>query len=180
MRCGMASFIQRRTTVAAHHQKPMSDIQTLINNIEELKTQFVKSFETIESAVSLLQQQQQQQTNKINAEQTALKFVEFFSDELEKNISGGKLFAAQLNHIRQNFNKMYYQSLNYRELVNKPTEGWAKRRQLLLNASAIWRYTFHGRSCDLKSQIEAAMECKDCGQFVRPMVERMIQQKLWV
>jgi hypothetical protein len=159
--------------------RPLSDIQTLLNNIEELKVQFAKSFETIESAVSLLQQQQQQQ---VNVDQTALKFVDFFTEELEKNISGGKLFAARLNFIRQNYDKMYYQSLNdvYKELINKPAAGWAKRRQLLLTASAIWRYTFHGRSYDLKCQIEAAMECSDCGQFVRPMVERMIQEKLWV
>ena len=178
---GVASFIQRRTTDAAHHHpRQMSDLQTLLTNIEELKVQFTKSFETIESAVSMLQTQQQQQV--VNVDQTALKFVEFFTQELDKNITGGKLFAGRLNFIRQNYNKMYYQSLNviYKELINKPAAGWAQRRQLLLTASAIWRYTFHGRSYDLKCQIEAAMECNDCGKFVRPMVERMIAEKLWV
>lgn len=177
---GMASFTHRRTTDADHHPRQMTDLQTLLINIEELKVQFAKSFETIETAVSLLQTQQQQQ--QVNVDQTALKFVDFFAQELENNISGGKLFAARLNFIRQNYDKMYYQSLNdiYKELINKPAPGWAKRRQLLLTASAIWRYTFHGRSYDLKCQIEAAMECSDCGQFVRPMVERMIQEKLWV
>ena len=131
----------------------MSDLQTLLTNIEELKVQFTKSFETIESAVSMLQTQQQQQV--VNVDQTALKFVEFFTQELDKNITGGKLFAGRLNFIRQNYNKMYYQSLNV-------------------------IYTFHGRSYDLKCQIEAAMECNDCGKFVRPMVERMIAEKLWV
>ena len=177
---GVASFIQRRTTDADHHPRPMSDLQTLLTNIEELKVQFAKSFETIESAVSMLQTQQQQQV--VNVDQTALKFVEFFTQELDKNITGGKLFAGRLNFIRQNYNKMHYQSLNdiYKELINKPAAGWAQRRQLLLTASAIWRYTFHGRSYDLKCQIEAAMECSDCGKFVRPMVERMIVEKLWV
>ena len=177
---GVASFIQRHTTAADHHPRQMSDLQTLLTNIEELKVQFAKSFETIESAVSMLQTQQQQQV--VNVDQTALKFVEFFTQELDKNITGGKLFAGRLNFIRQNYNKMYYQSLNdiYKELINKPAAGWAQRRQLLLTASAIWRYTFHGRSYDLKCQIEAAMECSDCGKFVRPMVERMIVEKLWV
>ena len=177
---GVASFTQRRTTDADRHPRPMNDLQTLLTNIEELKVQFTKSFETIESAVSMLQTQQQQQV--VNVDQTALKFVEFFTQELDKNITGGKLFAGRLNFIRQNYNKMYYQSLNviYKELINKPAAGWAQRRQLLLTASAIWRYTFHGRSYDLKCQIEAAMECNDCGKFVRPMVERMIAEKLWV
>lgn len=158
--------------------RQMTDIQTLLINIEELKLQFTKSFETIETSISMLQTQQQQQ---VNVEQTALKFVDFFSQELEKNIPGGKLFVGRLNFIRENFDKLYYQSLHgvYKELIDKPSEGWAQRRQLLLTASAIWRYTFHGRSYDLKCQIEAAMECSDCGKFVRPMVERMIAEKLW-
>ena len=62
----------------------MSDLQTLLTNIEELKVQFTKSFETIESAVSMLQTQQQQQV--VNVDQTALKFVEFFTQDLDKNI----------------------------------------------------------------------------------------------
>ena len=159
----------------------MQDLQTITTAISTLEQNIgiaLKSLETISIAVAQLQQDQNK--NK-TIEVTAQKFVDFFSDELSKNIPGGKLFAAKLNHIRNNYDRLCYQSLTpiYSELVNKPSEGWAQRRQLLLTASAIWRYTFHGRDYTLKSQIEAAMECTDCGKFVRPMVERMIQENIW-
>ena len=115
-------------------------------------------------------------------EVTAKKFINFFSDELSKHMIGGKLFVAKLNQIRlENGN---YQQLSglYYDLVNKGTDGWAQRRQMLLTASAIWRYTFdnfNNKNADLKSQIEAAVECHDCGAFAKQMVERMQSEGLW-
>ena len=159
----------------------MQDLQTItaaISSLEQNVSVVLQGLETITSAV---QQLQKEQNKNASIEVTAQKFVDFFSDELSKNISGGKVFAAKLNYIRHNYDRLCYQSLTplYAELVNKPNAGWAQRRQLLLTASAIWRYTFHGRDYTLKSQIEAAMECGDCGKFVRPMVERMIQENIW-
>lgn len=157
----------------------MSDIQTLIASIEELKLQFSQSIKVLTDSVALIEQQQQQQQNTV--EQTAIKFVDFFSEELNKYVPGGKLFVAKMNHIRLNYDKLCYQSLTpvYADLVNKPSEGWAKRRQLLLTASAIWRYTFHGKKSELKSDIEAAVSCSDCGAFVQTMMDRMISEGLW-
>jgi hypothetical protein len=159
----------------------MQDLQTITAAISSLEKNLSVTIKTLETISTAVQQLQQEQKKSQSIEVTAQKFVDFFSDELSKNISGGKLFVAKLNYIRTNYDRLCYQSLTplYAELVNKPNEGWAQRRQLLLTASAIWRYTFHGRDYTLKSQIEAAMECGDCGKFVRPMVERMIQEKIW-
>ena len=175
----MAYFHQRRTTDADPSHRIMSNIQTLISSIEDLKSLMLKSNDVISTALDVIKRDLDSKEQSV--EQTALKFVDFFSEELSKNISGGKLFVAKMNFIRQNYDRHCYQSLTpiYIELINKPAEGWAQRRQLLLTASAIWRYTFHGRDYTLKSQIEAAMECSDCGKFVRPMVERMIEEKIW-
>ena len=157
-----------------------SDIQTLLASIEELKVQFSQSIEVLTKSVAQIQTEiaSDDQTK----EKTALKFIDFFGEELNKHTAGGKLFVAKMNHIRQNYDKLCYQSLTpiYIDLVNKPTAGWAKRRQLLLTASAIWRYTFHGKSSTLKSQIEAAVSCSDCGGFAQAMVDRMISEGLWV
>lgn len=157
-----------------------TDIQTLLTSIEELKVQFSQSIEVLTKSVSLIQTQIDSDTK--TREETALKFIDFFSEELTKHTAGGKLFVAKMNHIRLNFDKMSYQSLVpvYVDLVNKPTSGWAKRRQVLLTASAIWRYTFHGKSSVLKSQIEASVSCSDCGAFSQAMVNRMISEGLWV
>ena len=175
----VASFIQRRTTDAAHYLKTMSDIQTLISNIEELKLQFSKSIEGLYDYAKTIETQQQ--TQKQSVETTAQKFIEFFSEELTKEIPGGKLFVARMNFIRLNYGTQCYQSLTpiYSDLVNKPAAGWAQRRQMLLTASAIWRYTFHGRDHKLKAQIESAVECSDCGKFAKRMVERMITENIW-
>ena len=116
-----------------------------------------------------------------NVEEKALKFVEFFASELDSYISGGKLFVHELNRLRHNGNTYRAMIRVYHDLVNKGTEGWAKRRQLLLTASAIWRYTFKGsEKSKLRYQIEAVTECNDCGQFASAMVRRMKQEKLWV
>lgn len=175
----MASFLQRRTTDAAPHLRTMSDIQTLISNIEELKLQFGKSIEGLYDYAKIIEKQQQTQQQSV--EVTAQKFIDFFSEELTKEIPGGKLFVAKMNFIRQNFSSQSYTSLTpiYTDLVNKPAPGWAQRRQMLLTASAIWRYTFHGRDCTLKSQIEAAIECNDCGKFAKVMVARMVEENIW-
>lgn len=157
----------------------MSDIQTLISNIEELKLQFGKSIEGLYDYAKIIEKQQQTQQQSV--EVTAQKFIDFFSEELTKEIPGGKLFVAKMNFIRQNFSSQSYTSLTpiYTDLVNKPAPGWAQRRQMLLTASAIWRYTFHGRDCTLKSQIEAAIECNDCGKFAKVMVARMVEENIW-
>ena len=118
-----------------------------------------------------------------SVEEKSLKYFDFFSVELEKHIKGGKFFVSELNRLRTNNGNNYIpMGRVYRELVNKKAEGWAKRRQLLKTASAIWRYTFkiNPKYAQLRINIDAAAECTDCGEFARAMVERMKQEKLWV
>ena len=114
----------------------------------------------------------------LNQEQKSVKFVEFFGATLESHIKGGKLFVSELNRLRHNGNDYRAMIRLYHDLVNAPTEGWAKRRKLLLTTSAIWRYTFKNKKG--KYQIAADTSCDDCGEFAKSMVDRMIAEKLWV
>jgi hypothetical protein len=114
----------------------------------------------------------------LNQEEKSVKFVEFFGATLESHIKGGKLFVSELNRLRHNGNDYRALGSVYHDLVDAPTEGWAKRRKLLLTTSAIWRYTFKNKKG--KYQIAADTSCDDCGEFAKSMVERMIAEKLWV
>ena len=116
----------------------------------------------------------------LNQEEKSVKFVEFFGATLETYIKGGKLFVSELNKLRHQGNDYRAMIRLYHDLVDAPTAGWAKRRQLLLTTSAIWRYTFKKHSSGLKYQIKAVTECEDCGEFAKSMVDRMIAEKLWV
>lgn len=108
------------------------------------------------------------------------KFVEFFGATLENYLKGGKLFVAELNRCYKTDNDYRSMIRLYHDLVDAPTEGWAKRRKLLLTTSAIWRYTFKTKRGGLKYQIAADTTCDDCGQFASEMVDRMVAEKLWV
>ena len=116
----------------------------------------------------------------ITQEEKSVKFVEFFGATLETYIKGGKLFVSELNKLRHQGNDYRAMIRLYHDLVDAPTAGWAKRRQLLLTTSAIWRYTFKVNKGGLKYKIAAVTECDDCGEFAKSMVERMIAEKLWV
>lgn len=122
-----------------------------------------------------------QQTVKV-VEEDPIKFVDFFKSELEGNIKGGKLFVSELERLYHT-GKGYRAMIRlYHDLVNKGTKGWAKRRQLLLTTSAIWRYVFktNAAKSKLRYQIEAVIECEDCGEFATAMVRKMKKEKLWV
>jgi hypothetical protein len=114
----------------------------------------------------------------ISQEEKSVKFVEFFGATLESHIKGGKLFVSELNKLRHQGNDYRAMIRLYHDLVDAPTEGWAKRRKLLLTTSAIWRYTFKNKKG--KYQIAADTSCDDCGEFAKSMVDRMIAEKLWV
>jgi hypothetical protein len=162
----------------------MSDIAQLISVIENIADQFSKTnalFADLQKELIASSVKVEEEKAKEKEEETAKKYIDFFSDELDNYISGGKLFVGRMNFIRQNYDKMTYHDLAllHKELVNKPAAGWAKRRQLLLTASAIWRYTFHGRCYKLRAQIEAVTECNDCGQFAKAMVDRMKSENIW-
>lgn len=112
----------------------------------------------------------------------AIKYIDFITSELDKHVSGAKLFVGEMERIRNHDNNYIPLGRIYRELVNRKQAGWAKRRQLLKTASAIWRYTFKPNAdrVTLKGDIAAATECQDCGEFATAMVQRLKQEKLWV
>jgi hypothetical protein len=176
---GMASFIQRRTTDAAHHPRQMTNatIQLVINGnqVEGTMSQLAQML-GIPSDVMV----QKIAPVTITQEEKSVKFVEFFGATLESHIKGGKLFVSELNKLRHQGNDYRAMIRLYHDLVDAPTKGWAKRRQLLLTTSAIWRYTFKVNKGGLKYKIAAVTECDDCGEFAKSMVERMIAEKLWV
>ena len=173
----VAYFIQRRTTDAAHHPRQMTNatIQLVINGnqVEGTMSQLAQML-GIPSDVMV----QKIAPVTITQEEKSVKFVEFFGATLETYIKGGKLFVSELNKLRHQGNDYRAMIRLYHDLVDAPTAGWAKRRQLLLTTSAIWRYTFKTKKG--KYQIAAVTECDDCGEFAKAMVERMIAEKLWV
>ena len=173
---GVASFIQRHTTAADHHHpRPMNTIQVLING-----NQVEGQIDQIAQILGMVSNTLAQPVAPVvlNQEQKSVKFVEFFGATLETHIKGGKLFVSELNRLRHNGNDYRAMIRLYHDLVDAPTEGWAKRRKLLLTTSAIWRYTFKNKKG--KYQIAADTSCDDCGEFAKSMVERMIAEKLWV
>ena len=173
----VAYFIQRRTTDAAHHPRQMTNatIQLVINGnqVEGTMSQLAQML-GIPSDVMV----QKIAPVTITQEEKSVKFVEFFGATLETYIKGGKLFVSELNKLRHQGNDYRAMIRLYHDLVDAPTEGWAKRRKLLLTTSAIWRYTFKNKKG--KYQIAADTSCDDCGEFAKSMVDRMIAEKLWV
>ena len=176
---GMASFIQRRTTDADHHHQTMTNatIQLVING-NQVEGTMLELAQMLGIASDVMVQKVAPVT--ITQEEKSVKFVEFFGATLESHIKGGKLFVSELNKLRHQGNDYRAMIRLYHDLVDAPTAGWAKRRQLLLTTSAIWRYTFKVNKGGLKYKIAAVTECDDCGEFAKSMVERMIAEKLWV
>jgi hypothetical protein len=176
---GMASFIQRRTTDADHHHQTMTNatIQLVING-NQVEGTMLELAQMLGIASDVMVQKVAPVT--ITQEEKSVKFVEFFGATLESHIKGGKLFVSELNKLRHQGNDYRAMIRLYHDLVDAPTKGWAKRRQLLLTTSAIWRYTFKVNKGGLKYKIAAVTECDDCGEFAKSMVERMIAEKLWV
>lgn len=173
---GVASFIQRRTTDADHHPRPMTaTIQLVINGneVQGTASQLAQLLGIISDTMG-----QKVAPVTITQEEKSVKFVEFFGATLETYIKGGKLFVSELNKLRHQGNDYRAMIRLYHDLVDAPTVGWAKRRKLLLTTSAIWRYTFKTKKG--KYQIAADTSCDDCGEFAKSMVERMIAEKLWV
>lgn len=175
----VASFTQRRTTDADHHPRQMTNttMQVVINGntVEGTPSQLAQLIQNFGNITDVMVQ-----PVVLNQEQKSIKFVEFFGATLESHIKGGKLFVSELNKLRHQGNDYRAMIRLYHDLVDAPTKGWAKRRQLLLTTSAIWRYTFKVNKGGLKYKIDAVTECEDCGEFAKSMVERMIAEKLWV
>jgi hypothetical protein len=176
---GVASFIQRRTTDAAHHPRQMTNatIQLVING-NQVEGTMLELAQMLGIASDVMVQKVAPVV--LNQEEKSVKFVEFFGATLESHIKGGKLFVSELNKLRHQGNDYRAMIRLYHDLVDAPTAGWAKRRKLLLTTSAIWRYTFKVNKGGLKYQIAADTSCDDCGEFAKSMVERMIAEKLWV
>jgi hypothetical protein len=181
---GSVRFQRAIITSSAHHRcrppppaKTMSIIQVVINgNQVQGEIEQIAAILGMNSSI-MVQPAQQVVTNQ---EEKSIKFVEFFGIELENHIKGGKLFVSELNKLYRKGSGYRSMIRVYHDLVNKGTKGWAKRRQLLLTSSAIWRYTFKGsQKSKLRYQIEAVIECEDCGEFATVMVKKMIAEKLW-
>lgn len=113
------------------------------------------------------------------AEKRQESYLDFFTNELDRHIKGGRFFASELARLYHHNDNDYKPLANvYRDLVNRNQPGWTQRRQLLLTASAVWRFVFKPKP-SLMYQIEAASECSDCGAFAAAMIRRLKQEGLW-
>ena len=174
---GVASFIQRRTTDAAHHPRPMTTIQLVING-NQVEGQ-LDEIATILSMVSNTMAQPIPNTLK----EELLPFNQFAIQELTPYL-GQELSEKIINKLEKCANSNYpdfrYFIGMYRELADN-----IEHRQLVKTLSAIYRFKFgrymypESAKCALKSEIKYATICPHCGKIANALVQRLVKEGLW-
>jgi len=174
---GVASFIQRRTTDADHHPRPMNTIQLVING-NQVEGQ-LDEIATILSMVSNTMAQPIPNTLK----EELLPFNQFAIQELTPYL-GQELSEKIINKLEKCANSNYpdfrYFIGMYRELADN-----IEHRQLVKTLSAIYRFKFgrymypESAKCALKSEIKYATICPHCGKIANALVQRLVKEGLW-
>lgn len=172
----MASFIQRRTTDADHHPRPMNTIQVLINGnqvegqIHEIAKILGMVSNTLTAPVAPVVNNQPVELAPFNAFLT-VELTPYFGAENATKIVTKLDRARAINDFR------YFISM-YRLAKND-----LQKRQLLKVVSAVCRYKFGGRNnpqqYSLRSEIKYAKACDECGKLAQVLVNRLIAEGLW-
>lgn len=173
---GVASFIQRRTTDADHHPRPMNTIQVLINGnqvegqIDEIAKILGMVSNTLTQPVAPVVNNQPVELAPFNAFLT-VELTPYFGAENATKIVTKLDRARAINDFR------YFISM-YRLAKND-----LQKRQLLKVVSAVCRYKFGGRNnpqqYSLRSEIKYAKACDECGKLAQVLVNRLIAEGLW-
>lgn len=173
----LLSSIMAATTTATKIRRP--SMKALIQALKEvqpnIKVSEIDSLST-EKAVSIVQKYQTQ----VNKDKETECYVTFFKKELGSQLKGGSYFVEMLHTCSKE--KTDYSRIRplYRDLVGrKDLPDWARRRELLMAVSAIWRYIHNGRQRRHLAKIEEALECQDCCAMTQKMVGRLKKQGLW-
>jgi hypothetical protein len=178
---GVASFIQRRTTDAAHHHKIMQTLETVTITNNGATISMTGDYTQIANFLIGLSQATVQSAPITNNEPTELApFHAFLTVELTPYFgSAGATFIVSKLKLGRDCNDFRYLIPAYR-LV----KGDIEKRQLLKTISAVYRYKFGGHKnpekYSLRSEIKYAKACDHCGKLAQTLVNRLIAEGLWV
>jgi hypothetical protein len=173
---GVSSFIQRRTTDADHHPRPMTTIQVLING-----NQVEGQIDQIAQILGMVSNTLAQPVAPVvsNEPVELAPFNAFLTVELTPyfGAAGASMIVTKLDRARAIGDFRYFISM-YR-LVGDDLQ----KRQLLKVVSAVCRYKFGGRNnpqkYSLLSEIKYAKACDECGKLAQVLVNRLIAEGLW-
>jgi len=173
---GVASFIQRHTTDADHHPRPMNTIQLVINGnqvegqIDEIAKILGMVSNTLAQPVAPVVSNEPVELAPFNAFLTVELTPYFGAANATKIVT--KLDRARAIGDFRYFISMY-----------RLAEGDLQKRQLLKVVSATYRYKFGGHrnpeQYSLRSEIKYAKACDECGKLAQVLVNRLIAEGLW-
>jgi len=173
---GVASFIQRRTTDADHHPRPMNTIQLVINGnqVEGQIDEIAKILGMVSNTLA------QPVVPVVSNEPVELApFNAFLTVELTPYFGAANAtkIVTKLDRARAIGDFRYFISM-YRLAQDD-----LQKRQLLKVVSAVCRYKFGGRNnpqkYSLRSEIKYAKACDECGKLAQVLVNRLIAEGLW-
>ena len=173
---GVSSFIQRRTTDADHHPRPMNTIQLVINGnqvegqIDEIAKILGMVSNTLAQPVAPVVSNEPVELAPFNAFLT-VELTPYFG------AANATKIVTKLDRSRAIGDFRYFISM-YRLAQDD-----LQKRQLLKVVSAVCRYKFGGRNnpqkYSLRSEIKYAKACDECGKLAQVLVNRLIAEGLW-
>lgn len=177
---GVASFIQRRTTDAAHYLKIMQTL-TITNNGNTVTLN--GSYTEIANFLLGLSEVTTQPATVVNTEPAELApFNEVVLAELIPHLGAqlSKRVVDLLEYCRKGYSDFGPFVAAYRWVGND-----IQKRQLLKTVSAVYRYKFTPKNYmnsyqySLRSEIKYATICPHCGSIANALVDRLKKEGLW-
>jgi hypothetical protein len=148
-------------------------IETLTAQIQELQDSFLKSVETINTAIAEIQEEQKKN------EDILAPFSAFLTVELTPYFGAKESLAIveKLKRCRAIADYRYFTPMY------KMAGEDLKKRQLLKLVSAVHRFKFGGyktaEKYSLKSDIKYAKACDECGKLANILYNRLVKEGLW-
>lgn len=148
-------------------------IETLTAQIQELQETFLKSVETINTAITEIQEEQKKKEDEL------APFSAFLMVELTPYFGGkeSKMIVDKLNRCRAVGDYRYFCPMY------KIAAEDLEKRQLLKLVSAVHRFKFGGyknpEKYSLKSEIKYAKACPQCGKLANVLYNRLVKEGLW-
>lgn len=147
-------------------------IETLTAQLQDLQNNFLKSVETIQTAIIEIQEDQKKK------EDLLAPFNAFMIVELTPYFGGkeASMIVEKLKRCNTVGDYRYFCPMY------KLADGDLKKRQLLKLISAVYRYKFGGyKTADkytLKSDIKFAKACDECGKLANVLYNRLAKEGL--
>jgi hypothetical protein len=158
---GVASFIQRRTTDADHHPRPMTATPFFNPSLDQdLNPNQIKDLDLICQEV----------TSK------------FFNDHYTEVIMNTLKFSRSNNRHTtdfRRFNSVYHMIKRFSNYSD-----YVVFRKYLQTISAVYRWhfaSFQHYSCrnSLQERINLETHCEHCGSLSKTLIDRLIEENLW-